>query len=378
MLKYFNDLLISISMPKIPSLPRNITLHLTENCNLRCKICYYWGETGAYSTSQTKQKPKTLDFAIVRNLIRELAIAKPTYSLFGGEPLLYPYFEELIDEIKKNNSFVNTPTNGTLLSDNAELLVKKEFDLVRVSLDGPRDINDKMRGVGSYEKAIQGINDLFEVKEKNKAKKPLIDIIYTVTPDNFLTIEEFFLQDLNISKIDRITIQMQNYITKQMGEDYAEFLSSEFGIQSDTYWKGLVRLPSEFNEIDRTESSRQVNRVRTYYSSQNKYVALLPPTFSSQNLEAYLTSNWDQMTDVYEKCIIPWVSTEIVANGDVAPCHIFYDLVLGNLHENSIVDIWNGEKYKRFRDYMESKKFMSICPGCCILYLAGKKLRSKR
>jgi len=365
-------------MPKIPSLPRNITLHLTENCNLRCKICYYWGETGAYSTSQTNQKPKTLNFEIIRNLIRELAIVKPTYSLFGGEPLLYPYFEELIDEIKKNNSFVNTPTNGTLLSDNAELLVKKEFDLVRVSLDGPRDINDKMRGVGSYEKAIQGINDLFEVKEKNKAKKPLIDIIYTVTPDNFMVIEEFFLQDLDISKLDRITIQMQNYITKQMGEDYAEFLSSEFGIQSDTYWKGLVRLPSEFNKIDRTELSKQVNRVRTYYSSQNKYAVLLPPTFSSQNLEAYLTSNWDQMTDVYEKCIIPWVSTEIVANGDVAPCHIFYDLVLGNLYENSITDIWNGEKYKKFRDYMELKKFMPICPGCCILYLAGKKLRKKR
>lgn len=362
-------------MPNHPSLPLNITFHLTENCNLRCKMCYYWGETGTYSTS--KKKPKYLDFEIAKNLIRELAIVKPIYSLFGGEPLLYPYFEELIDEIKKNNSFVDTPTNGTFLSDNAEMLVKKEFDLVRVSLDGPRGINDKQRGVGSYDKAIKGINDLFEVKEKNKAKKPFIDIIYTITPENFLTVEEFFIQDLDILKLDHITIQMQNYLTKQMGEDYAEFLCSEFGIQSDTYWKGMVRLPSEFSEIDRTELSRQVNKVRTYYSSQNKNVMLLPPTFSSQNLEAYLTSKWDQMTDVYEKCIIPWVSVDIVANGDVAPCHIFYDLVLGNLYENNIADIWNGEKYKRFRDYMESKKFMSICSGCCILYLTGKKFRKR-
>lgn len=363
-------------MPKLPSLPLNITLHLTENCNLRCKMCYYWGETGAYSSSQ-KRKPKFLDFETVKHLIKELAVVKPTYSLFGGEPLLYPYFEELIDEIKKNNSIVDTPTNGTFLSDKAEMLVKKEFDLVRVSLDGPRDINDKQRGVGSYDKALKGINDLFEVKEKNKAKKPLIDIIYTITPNNYLSIEDFFLQDLDISKLDKITIQMQNYLTRQMGEDYAEFLNSEFGIQSDTYWKGMVRLPSKFSEIDRTELSKQVNKVRTYYSSQNKNVMLLPPIFSSQNLEAYLTSNWDQMTDVYEKCIIPWVSVDIVANGDVAPCHIFYDLVLGNLYENNIADIWNGEKYMRFRDYMESKKFMSICPGCCILYLTGKKFRKQ-
>jgi len=341
-------------------------------------MCYYWGKTGAYSSSQTKQKPKILDFEIVRSLIKDLAHVKPVYSLFGGEPLLYPYFEELVKEIKRYDSFVDTPTNGTLLSDNAEMLVENEFDLVRISIDGPQDINDKQRGNGSYEKAIKGLSDLFETKKKKKAKKPFIDIIYTITPENYLSIEEFFIEDIDISKLDHITIQMQNYITEEMGVDYAEFLSSEFGIHTDIYWKGMVRSSFEFSEIDRTELSRQVNKVKKYYSSQNKNILLLPPTFTSKNLEAYLTANWNQMTDVYEKCFVPWVSADIVVNGDVAPCHIFYDLVLGNLFENNIGEIWNGDKYKKFRAYMESKKFMSICPGCCILYLSGKKLRSKR
>jgi radical SAM protein with 4Fe4S-binding SPASM domain len=340
-------------------------------------MCYYWGETGVYSTAKTKNKPKILNFKILKNLIKELAIIKPTYSLFGGEPLLYPYFEELINEIKKHNSFIDTPTNGTLLSENAELLVKKDFDLVRVSLDGPRDINDKQRGVGSYDRAINGINNLFEIKDKNLAKKPHIDIIYTVTPDNYNAVEDFFLQVLDISKLNQITIQMQNYITKDMGEEYAKFLKSEFGIISDVYWKAMVRQPSEFNAIDRTELSRQVNEVISYYTKQKRNVLLLPPAFSPLNLDAYLTSNWDKMSDVYASCIIPWVSADIVVNGDVAPCHIFYDLILGNLYEKSISEIWNGEKYKRFRSFIESKKFMTICPGCCILYLAGKKMRSK-
>jgi len=363
-------------MSKLQSLPHNIFLHLTENCNLRCKMCYYWGETGAYS--QAKKKPKILDFEIIKNVIEDLAIVKPNYSLFGGEPLLYPYFEELIDEIKKYGSFVDTPTNGTLLSDNAELLVKKEFDLVRVSLDGPRDINDKQRRNGSYDKAIRGIKDLLKEKEKNKAKKPLIDIIYTITPDNFLSIEDFFLQDLKTLKIDQITIQMQNYITKQMGEQFAEFLNLEFGILSGIYWKALVHFPSDFSKIDRNELSRQVNKVWKSYKKQNRIVRLLPPTFSPENLEAYLTANWDQMSDVYEKCFVPWVSADIVANGDVAPCHIFYDLKFGNLNENNFSEIWNGRKYVKFRDYMETKKFMPICQGCCMLYLSGKRIRTKR
>ncbi|NVM16258.1 MAG: SPASM domain-containing protein [Candidatus Lokiarchaeota archaeon] len=59
-------------------------------------------------------------------------------------------------------------------------------------------------------------------------------------------------------------------------------------------------------------------------------------------------------------------------------CHVFYDLVLGNLYEKSITEIWNGKKYKKFRDYMESNKFMPICPECCILYLSVKTQRSKK
>lgn len=365
-------------MHKQPSLPLNVTLHLTENCNLRCNMCYYWGETGAYSGSQQKIKPKSLEFEILRKMIRDLANVKPTYSLFGGEPLLYPHFEELVENIKKHDSFIDTPTNGTLLSEYAMMLVEKKFDLVRISIDGPQDINDKQRGYGSYDKAMLGLSALFEAKKKKKTKKPFTDIIYTITPENCRSVEEFFLEELDISKIDHITIQMQNYITKKMGKAYENFLRTEFGILSDTYWKGMIRSPDIFKEIDIVELCRQVNTVRKYYTSRNRNVMLLPPSFSLQNIEAYLTSSWDQMTDVYEKCFVPWVSADIVANGDVAPCHVFYDLVLGNLYENSITEIWNGKKYKKFRDYMESNKFMPICPGCCILYLSGKKLRSTR
>lgn len=355
--------------------PRFITLQLTEMCNLRCKMCYYWGETGTYSCSRDKGRPQVLEFKIVKRLIKDLAIVNPNYSLFGGEPLLYPHFEELIDEIKKYNSFMDTPTNGTLLVENAELLVKKQFDLVRISLDGPRDINDEQRGKGSYDKALDGINRLDEIKKKKKLKKPFIDIIYTITPNNYKVIEEFFLQILDISKINQITIQIENYLTRSMGETYAKFLKSEFGIESDKYWKGMVRSPLIFNEIDRIDLSNQVNRVQAYYKNNNKNVLLLPPTFSPNNLDAYLTSNWEQMTDLYDLCYVPWVSADIVANGDVAPCHIFYDLVLGNLYDNRISEIWNGVKYQKFRALLEKNRFMSICPSCCILYLAGKKSR---
>ncbi len=340
-------------------------------------MCYYFGETGVYSKNKLNMKPSSLDFDKLKRVIEYLAPANPMYSLFGGEPLIYPCLEELILEIKKTKCFVDTPTNGTLLEENAMMLVKTKFDSIRVSLDGPRKQNNIQRGNGSYEKAIAGIEALVEEKKKQHAKKPDLSIIYTVTPENCDSIEELFLKDLNLEHFNWITIQMQNFITQQMGETYARFLKTEFNIENAKYWKGLVREPQEFLNIDCSELSRQVFRVKKALKEKNKYLLLLPPSFTPENLEAYLKADWCKMSDHYKSCIIPWVSTDIVANGDIAPCHIFYDLVMGNLYDNTFEEIWFGSKYQKFRDYISRKQFMSICPGCCILYLSGNKMRKK-
>lgn len=357
----------------INSLPRNIVLHLTENCNLRCKMCYFWGKSGCYSSQDSIFQPKTLDFQIVKRLISDLKPIKPSYSLFGGEPLLYPYFEDLIKEIKESGAYVDSPTNGTLIAEKASMLVKTGFDSVRVSIDGPKKINDEQRGRGSYNRAIKGIETLYNEKLRHGSKSPSISIIYTVTPTNFDKIEQFFLEDFSLKQIDWVTIQMQNFITSEMGESYAEFLKSEFNEESNRYWSGLVRSIDDFTSIDVNELSRQVKEVHKALAVKNKNLLLLPPTFSPENLSAYLKAEWNKMEDEYVMCHSPFISADIVANGDVAPCHIFYDLVMGNLYKQSIHEIWNGKRYIKFRTIMQQHQFMPICSGCCILYLSGKR-----
>ncbi len=362
-------------MLKYSSLPRNVTLHLTENCNLRCKMCYFWGETGTSSNDLSGKKPAVMDFELAKKIISELSSVTPFYSLFGGEPLTYPFLEELIIRIKKTGSIVDTPTNGTLLAKNASMLVRTGFDSIRVSLDGPQDVNDIQRGKGSYAKAIKGIETLYNEREKAGKKKPTISLIYTITNDNYTSLEKLFLDDLDLNKIDWVTIQMQNFLTEIMGKTYAKILKGEFGINSDKYWKAMVRSPDDFANLDTEELSRQVKSVIVKLDSMHKNYLLLPPTFSSVNIKAYLGAKWEEMTDIYKTCLSPFTSIDITASGDIAPCHIFYDLVLGNLSKNCIFDIWNGEKFKKFRDYFSQNNLLPVCSGCCILYLSGKKFR---
>jgi radical SAM protein with 4Fe4S-binding SPASM domain len=351
--------------------PSSVSLQLTENCNLRCKMCYEWGEKGCYNKAGSQAKPASLDINLLKRVIHDLAPAKPAYDLFGGEPLVYPHLEELIRTVKEAGSFIDTPTNGTLLKNQAPMLVRTGFDSVRVSIDGPREINDAQRGRGSYEKAMNGIEALHREKENAGVRVPVISTIFTVTAGNYLSIEQFFLKELNLSAIDWVTIQMQNYITEPMGRAYARMLDYEFGIKSDRYWHGCVCSPSDFAQVDVDKIARQVNTVCEALQKMGKTILLIPPTFSADNLSAYLRTQWSEMSDRYRRCSVPWHIIDITATGNVASCHVFYDLTMGNLYEQSLEEIWNGERYKRFREYMDQHGLMSICYGCCILYLAG-------
>jgi radical SAM protein with 4Fe4S-binding SPASM domain len=357
---------------KNTALPMAMTLHLTEACNLRCKMCYYWGEKGAYSTAESKENPKVLELELIKELVETVKARKPMYSLFGGEPLMHPDIEQVIMAIKDAGSFIDTPTNGTLLEKHAQMIVRTGFDSIRVSLDGPREENDVQRGEGTFDKAMAGIEALHNEKQKTNSMTPGIQIIYTVTPDNYLAIEKFFLEELNLDAIGMITIQMVNFLTQEMGEAYAEMMESVLGITSDTYWHGMVQPPDIFSDVDTIELVRQVDAVKKKFAEMKKMVLLLPPTFTPENLSAYLAADWGAMADTYKSCPVPWAALDVVASGDIAPCHVFFDLTVGNLHEQSISEIWNGERYNTFRGYMKEHGLMPICHvGCCILYLAG-------
>ena len=116
--------------------PPAIILQLTEACNLRCRMCYEWGETG-HQRQVDRGKPAVLPLDAVENLFDDCRGERTFYSLFGGEPLLYPDLERVIEGAKRVGSAIESVTNGTLIGDRADMLIELGMDLVRVSLDGP-------------------------------------------------------------------------------------------------------------------------------------------------------------------------------------------------------------------------------------------------
>ena len=134
-----------------------LVYHLTQECNLRCKHCYF------YSGTPLKDELSDEEFLDITRMLANLGTQ--SLNISGGEPLLRRnLLFQIIKEAKKQRvERVRISTNGILLSkEDGEFF--KEYDVeVGVSLDGAKaETNDYIRGKGSFDNAINAIMILTE------------------------------------------------------------------------------------------------------------------------------------------------------------------------------------------------------------------------
>lgn len=140
--------------------------HLLNRCNLRCIHCY--------QDKYTKKDELSFEdlLKVYENLIKSMEIlnSKLNVALTGGEPFLYknlfPLMERFEEEERVNSFYIIT--NGFFLPEfSGDLKGFKKLKDVKVSLDGfSPEKNDRIRGKGSFKRAIEGIEELKENKIK--------------------------------------------------------------------------------------------------------------------------------------------------------------------------------------------------------------------
>ena len=137
-----------------------LCLHIAHDCNLACRYCF--AEEGEYHGRRALMSfevgKKALDFLIANSGNR----VNLEVDFFGGEPLMnWDVVKQLVEygrsqEAAHNKKFRFTlTTNGVLLNDEIMEFCNREMSNVVLSLDGRKEVNDKMRpfrkGAGSYD-----------------------------------------------------------------------------------------------------------------------------------------------------------------------------------------------------------------------------------
>lgn len=208
---------------------QRITLHVSNDCNLRCKYCYASG--GAYGKNRGMMTIETakrfVDYCCdnydrVDNVV-----------FFGGEPFLNiqiidfvcKYFQEKFDSGKISNlPRFGAITNGTLLSDKVFSVIEKYFSFLTVSIDGPKEINDMNRvttnGDGSFDKI-----NLF-LKRVSTIHKLNVHIEVTYTSQHIEKgfsremIKRYFMTEFNLNAdiVDEISLNHSQLAVEELND----------------------------------------------------------------------------------------------------------------------------------------------------------------
>lgn len=123
-----NILLDEFDVPKcrLSSAPANVSIALTNACNLNCRHCF------------APKEDVSLDFESLKGWLRELESSGCLGVGFGGgEPLLYSHFYDVISYVHDATDMACTvTTNGTLLTERAIDVISQTVDFMRVSTNG--------------------------------------------------------------------------------------------------------------------------------------------------------------------------------------------------------------------------------------------------
>ena len=381
---------LSDPQPSNLPMPTFVQLRVTNLCNLRCKMCGQWGDTGIYradgfpasATDGEKERQRIfeligakrqLGLADYVRLLDEIAPGRPIISLFGGEPFLYPDIIPLIREIKARDLTCTIITNGGRLASHARELVEIGIDSVAVSIDGPPDVHNRIRGQkDSFEKAAAGVRAVAEWRRKLGRVLPMQIAILPITELNLEAIGPA-VEVLRELPLDTINVGLRWFVPPSVGAEYEQVMRETFGVSGES-WKGfdfdgspLVDKTKQMTDLVRL--LKALRRRRIPDSARGKpWISFVPEVEAAKVPEYFADFS---KTFGHNLCPVAWYFAQVEPDGEVCFCGDFPDYFIGNVRKSSFREIWTGAKAAKFREKL-AKEPLPICARCCGNYVYGK------
>lgn len=324
---------------RIYSLPILILMPHSR-CNCRCVMCDIW--KGNHNVKQLEES----DISKMLDSFRKLNTKEIVMS--GGEALMHPNFFRFCGIIKTRKIKITLLSTGLLLKKYASEILAN-VDEVIVSLDGSRDIHDKIRNIpNAFEKLKEGVQELKELNPE-----------FRVTA--------------------RSVIQKENYLdfpnivdaAKDIGLDQISFLTADVttdAFNREELWeeKKVSEIKLSIEEVKKLKEIIESLIISHSVDFERKFIAESPDKirrFYNYYAAFYGLSDFPKIS-----CNAPWVSTVIEADGTVRPC--FFHKKIGNIHENDLMEILNSDESILFRKNLDMNTD-SICKKCvCYLKLS--------
>ena len=246
------------------SSPIQLTFFLTRRCNARCPFCFY------VSHEEKNSGSDELTVGEIQKLSKK--IGNLLWLAFsGGEIFLRADLVEISRIFYKNNrpAIILLPTNGLLtdiIYERVEAIVKecpKSTIVVKLSLDGPQPVHDKLRGVeGSYQKTLKtckalgglldryanfelGINTVF-CRANQDSVEETIDLVNTMDEIKTHTVSlvrgdvsQEDLKKVDLQKYKKVIEKLETNLKKKLASTY-RFRGAKLKAAQDILQRRLI------------------------------------------------------------------------------------------------------------------------------------------
>lgn len=316
-----------------------VQFHLTERCNLACRHCYQSGPVSEMNHEEVCGAIANVKAAI-EGWAKDYAMeVSPSLHFTGGEPLLRDDLFPILHYACRSGFSTSLMSNGTLIDPvTARQLRGAQAKDVQVSLDGLEATHDKLRGRGSYERALAGI--------RNLAREGLaVHLNVTVSRLNMNETKEL----VNLAEeIGAGSIAFSRLVPSGRGKKLARHALTAQEVE--VFYSGL---------------RQHGNNTRVAVTSRDPLAAI-----------ADLDGDIPQTELPMGGCAAGMFGVTIMADGTVMPCRRM-DLSIGNIKESSFRDLWADSpilwQLRTRKDYhggCEACRYWPACRGCRAIALA--------
>ena len=305
------------------------------HCNLACKYCYYLEKNNLYQNSHRHLMSDEMLEQFTRDYIEAQTMPQVLFTWHGGEPLMrsIDFYKKALALQKKYSHGKQIDnviqTNGTLLTDEWCEFFAQNHWLVGISIDGPQEYHDHYRvtpaGKPSWEKVMQGISLL----KKHRVEWNAMAVVNAYNAEHPLEFYHFFrdngCQYLQFTPIvERLTEHEDGRTLASLADD-REIPLADASVTPQQWGNFLCTI---FDDWVRHDVGKTF--VEIFDCTLANWMGVLP------GICAYS-----------KECGHAGVMEH---NGDIYSCDhfVFPEYKLGNIREQSLIDMLYGEKQQAF------------------------------
>lgn len=308
-------------------LPRQLYIEVTNRCNSLCASCPL-----TYDHFVPWEPKRHLSWVRFRHLVDQLPRIERAVLHGIGEPLLNPELPRMIAHLKQRGAYVLFNTNAVLLDQRrGDALVESGLDELRISMDAVTpQLYHQLRGIDKLPQILANLRAFLQ--RHGTQATPRASLWMVGMQENLHQMLDFVRlgADLGVPEV-----YLQRLVYFGEGTQLAD---------------GSTMISE--NSLFGTPEQQQIELI----AACEHLAAELGLVFRASGAATPHESVTLKASSPWQGCFRPWSLMYITANGTALPCCIapfattdYESLMLGNVFDSSLAEVWNGSHYRELR-----------------------------